>query len=52
MQGFSTSIQERQTKQWANVAKPVMTGSGNLVNKRHAVAAKTLQEKFKKRKKG
>ena len=52
MQGFSTSIQERQTKQWSNTAKPEMTGSGNLVNKRHAVAAKTLQEKLKKRKKG
>ena len=53
MQGFSQALQERFTKQWTNTtARPSMTGSGNLVNKRHAVAAKTLQEKLKKRKRG
>ena len=52
MQGFSTALQQRQTKQWPTAAKPTMTGSGNLVNKRHAVAAKSLQEKLKRRKKG
>ena len=49
MQGFSTSIRERLTKQW-NSTKPVMTGSGNLVNMRHENAAKSLSEKIKKRK--
>ena len=53
MQGFSQALQERHTKQWCkSAARPSMTGSGNLVNKRHAVATKTLQEKLKRRKKG
>ena len=52
MQGFSTALNERQTKSWETTAKPTMTGSGNLVNKRHTVAVKALQAKLKKRKKG
>ena len=49
MQGFSTSIRERLTKQW-NTTKPAMTSVDNMVNIRHEVAEKSLSEKIKKTK--
>ena len=51
MQGFSPSIRERLTKQWKQKAKPPVIQPQNLVNKRHVVAAKSLEEKIKKRRK-